>query len=109
MITPSILHAALAKARELDLSDTRLQALSALSHRGSETIGRVCSQLGISYAALTGLADSLEALRYAQRTRTSHDRRIIHLAITPHGRQALADVLAAANAAAWENLTPAAS
>jgi DNA-binding MarR family transcriptional regulator len=75
--------------------------------RPNLTLGDLAVELGLTTAAITRLTDLAEALGYARRIRSKQDRRIIRIRITPQGDEAIADIIAAGTAAAWQNLTPA--
>lgn len=100
-MTAASLAAMLFRARDLDLSDHALQALCILS-AGSLSLTDLASQIGISTAAITHIADRLESLSYAERTRPSSDRRVILLRLTETGNCALGDILSDGVKASWD-------
>lgn len=106
-MNPQAITAAVSRARYLGLSASNLQALCILSVQGSCSLNHIASELAVSSAAVTSIADKLEHLTFASRSHNRHDRRGISLAITDHGREALADIIRDATVASWENLTPA--
>lgn len=103
-MNPQALAAALFKARELELGASTLHTLCLLSAKGPQSMTRIAAELGLDPAAITGTADRLESLRFARRIHGRPDRRVVRLAITDHGREALADILREATAASWEIL-----
>lgn len=104
-MNPQAIAAVIARARQLDLHASTLQALCILSVDGSCSLNHLTSELEITGPAVTCVADRLESLRYAVRSQTRHDRRGITLSITDHGREAMADIVKDAVVASWENLT----
>lgn len=74
-------------------SMSQLRAMQILVS-GPETLTNLAATIGISTAAITGLADKFERLGLAVRVRGSMDRRSVWLRLTPAG-QALADIIAA--------------
>lgn len=52
---------------------------------GAETMTTIAAGLGISTAAVTGIADKLEKLGLIERIRGSQDRRSVWLKLTPAG------------------------
>ncbi|MDI1466059.1 MarR family transcriptional regulator [Catellatospora sp. KI3] len=75
-----------------------LARLGPLSQRG------LIDQLGSDKSAMVRTVDDLERLGYAQRRPAQGDRRAYAVELTPAGRQALADGVAAAQEAAEEFL-----
>lgn len=74
-------------------SMSQLRAMQILVS-GPETLTNLAATIGISTAAITGLADKFERLGLAVRVRGSIDRRSVWLRLTPSG-QAIADTIAA--------------
>lgn len=54
---------------------------------GCNTLGALARQIGVSTAAITGLADCLVKLGYAEREHSAEDRREIWLTPTDKGRE----------------------
>jgi DNA-binding MarR family transcriptional regulator len=103
-----MLAEAIGTARRLEVSaSTTLQALCILSAKGPQKCGDLAIDLEMTPGSITCIAALLEEEGYAMRTRSKLDRRSVTLSITDLGREAIADVIAAATAASWENLSPA--
>ena len=59
------------------------------------SIGRVAEELGVSPAAVTGLADRLQRDEFVTRRPDDADRRIVLVSLTDAGRQAVEELIAA--------------
>jgi DNA-binding MarR family transcriptional regulator len=66
--------------------------LMALGSVGEASQQQLCQALGIDSGNMVELIDTLEALRFVQRSRDTRDRRRYVLAMTPEGQAALAAV-----------------
>jgi DNA-binding MarR family transcriptional regulator len=78
--------------RPLGLEPQQHQALLAVEGfpgRDRVTLGELAEQLQIRPHSAVGLADRLEKLGYLERERDARDRRRVHLALTPAGREVL--------------------
>lgn len=64
---------------------SRLRLLQALQRGGPQTMRQISRTLGITPAAVTGLADALEGMDMVRRSRPPHDRRTVVLELTPAG------------------------
>lgn len=64
--------------------------LDILAHEDSMRMGEISDFMSISRPNLTPLIDKLVSLQYVKRTSDKNDRRVIYVAITPKGRDALA-------------------
>lgn len=60
---------------------------------------RVAESVGISKATLTGVANTLESRGLVERIPSTTDRRLVELALTPAGRDLMAEVYPEFNAA----------
>lgn len=84
--------------RHLGLGDLEFSALRFLisrSEHGEETRQRdVGRHLGVGATTVSSIMDRLVRRGLATRTAHSQDRRSLHLAVTPQGREAMAGVLA---------------
>lgn len=60
---------------------------------------RVAESVGISKATLTGVANTLESRGLVERIPSTTDRRLVELALTPSGRNLMAEVYPEFNAA----------
>jgi DNA-binding MarR family transcriptional regulator len=59
--------------------------LEAANKKGNLTLSGLASKLGITTAAITGIADSIESLGFARRVVDPSDRRVIQLELTSRG------------------------
>ena len=55
---------------------------------GSATVAEIARELQTDPGAMTRLLDRLEAKGLCQRVRSTHDRRVVNLALTPEGQRA---------------------
>ena len=78
-------------AERQSLTFPQLIALFRLYRDGTMTMSDLSAQLGVTRGALTGLVDRLEENGLVARRPDHSDRRVIHLALTAEGRQAMAD------------------
>lgn len=81
-------------ARQHCLGHNALYLLCLLHERGSVTMTTAARELGITTAAMTGIADKLCRLTYAQRKCNPDDRRVTALAIQSQGIDACSAILA---------------
>jgi DNA-binding MarR family transcriptional regulator len=87
-MTPTHIRRALYSARHHKLGLNGLALLCLLHERGSVSMTTAAQELDISTAAITGQADTLCDLAFAQREHTTGDRRGIQLHITTRGHSA---------------------
>ncbi|MFC9772183.1 MULTISPECIES: MarR family winged helix-turn-helix transcriptional regulator [unclassified Pseudarthrobacter] len=80
-------------ARRLELNLTDYRALSALSHSGPVTVGKLAETLGATAATTTAIVSRLEAHGYAQRLRSDEDRRHVHVSATPAATKDVMDLM----------------
>jgi MarR family 2-MHQ and catechol resistance regulon transcriptional repressor len=76
-----------------DLTPSQFAVLEALYHRGPLTQGDVSRKILKSVSNITALIDSLEQQGLARRDRNPQDRRVVHVELTPRGRQRVAALL----------------
>lgn len=88
IMTPTHIRRCIFSARHHKLSLNGLALLCLLHERSAVSMTTAAQELDISTAALTGLADTLCHLSYAQREQTTGDRRGIQLHITTRGHSA---------------------
>ncbi|MFQ6675526.1 MAG: MarR family winged helix-turn-helix transcriptional regulator [Fidelibacterota bacterium] len=74
---------------ELGLTASQHTVLSTLAHSDGLSLSEVGRRVFLDKPAITGLADRLEKDGLVQRKRTSSDRRVIKLYLTPKGRKLL--------------------
>lgn len=92
---PAHLTAILTAARKMGLGSSLLQALAYLSTHEEVSLGELGRHLGVSTAAITGIADKLEKRGYAHR-RVGTDRRAFVLTLTRDGHKAISHLANAA-------------
>ncbi|MFV3077759.1 MarR family winged helix-turn-helix transcriptional regulator [Niveispirillum fermenti] len=73
------------------LTPSQLLLLQEVARRGEATPSALAAAVQFSQATVTNLVDRLESLGLAARRRGSQDRRQVWVAITPRGRDVLAD------------------
>lgn len=96
-LTAAQLRAVLAASRDYTLGTSTLAVLAYLHEHGRGSLATLARTTRISTAAITGLADRLVTLGYAERRPSIADRRVIWLDITPSGTATLEDILTTAN------------
>jgi DNA-binding MarR family transcriptional regulator len=69
----------------------QLRLLAILSDR-EPTMAHLADRMGLERSSLSGLVDRAQRAALVQRTGATHDRRAVHVSLTPTGR-ALHDVL----------------
>jgi DNA-binding MarR family transcriptional regulator len=77
---------------EHGLSDAQWKPLFMLVQQRASTVAELARECGMDPGAMTRLLDRLEAKALVQRVRCTDDRRVVRLAITPAGREAVAGV-----------------
>jgi DNA-binding MarR family transcriptional regulator len=77
-------------AHTLGISVTELRALGRIAEDPAITPSALADQLGLTSGSVTALLDRLEQAGCIERERHPHDRRSIHLALTPQGDEAIA-------------------
>lgn len=83
-------HRALADA---DLTPSQFGVLEALHRQGPLSQGRLAQQIGKSSGNLTTVLDNLARRELVARCRHENDRRVVQVALTGAGRQALRSAL----------------
>jgi DNA-binding MarR family transcriptional regulator len=70
-----------------DQPSLSMRQLSALNFIGSPdaTLGDIARNLNVTPAVVTGLVDRLERRGYVRRVSSQHDRRRVHIELTPEG------------------------
>ena len=71
-----------------DLTSSRWAPLLVLSLRGSMSSQAMARELDVDPAAITRVLDHLEAREFVSRDRSSEDRRVVQVALTPTGSKA---------------------
>ena len=75
------------------LSLPQYTLLAVLGEQGECTMGQLAEPLGITMGAVTSLVDRLIHLGYAARERSTEDRRVVKVRLTPEGRDMLQAVI----------------
>jgi DNA-binding MarR family transcriptional regulator len=75
------------------LSLVHLNVLSILDVRGPLAMGELAEALDVSQASATGIVDRMEQRGLVARSRTSDDRRVIHVEIADGGRDTLTGIV----------------
>lgn len=76
--------------RETGLTTPQLLVLTAVATLGEVTVGRISDHVQLSQATVTSIVDRLVRAELMIRERSTRDRRVIHLRLTPTGRRTLA-------------------
>ena len=63
--------------------------LKALEAEGAATIGHLAARMGVTSSAMTTAAKRLEAQALVRRERRDRDQRLVHVVLTPAGREAV--------------------
>lgn len=74
---------------EVGVTASQHTVLSTLAHKDGLSLSEVGKRVFLDKPAMTGLADRLEKDGLVQRRRTSSDRRVVRLYLTPKGRRLL--------------------
>lgn len=77
---------------EHGLSDAQWKPLFMLVQERASTVAELARVCVLDPGAMTRLLDRLESKGLVQRVRSTEDRRVVHLEITPAGREAVAGV-----------------
>ena len=70
-----------------EISFAEFRILRLLNEEGPSSMVNMANSLLITQAAITGIIDRLENQSLVERVRKSEDRRVIHVSITPKGRE----------------------
>jgi MarR family 2-MHQ and catechol resistance regulon transcriptional repressor len=73
--------------RTFGLTVPQFGALECLGHLGPMTIGELCRKQLVSGGNMTVVIDNLEKDGLVERTRTKDDRRVVHVCLTPKGKE----------------------
>ncbi|MEO6351158.1 MAG: MarR family transcriptional regulator [Candidatus Limnocylindrales bacterium] len=74
------------------ISSTHLHVLFLLDSHGPMPMSRVAELLDVSLPNVTGIVDRMEERKLVERGRDSSDRRVVTVAATQHGRQAVEEI-----------------
>src|SRR3981081_2672529 len=76
-------------SRPVWLGPARLRALAALGREQELTAGQLARSADLNPATVTAMLDQLEAANIVQRHRSTEDRRVCNVALTPQGWELL--------------------
>jgi DNA-binding MarR family transcriptional regulator len=74
-----------ATCARLDLSAPQIHLLLSLGHDGALPMGDLARRVAVTEKTITGLVDRLERDGLVERARTSADRRVVRVKLTPRG------------------------
>ena len=68
-----------------ELTHAQLRSIAALGREKEMTVGEIARSADLTPATVTGMIDQLEAANIVQRTRSTEDRRVCNVSLTPVG------------------------
>lgn len=71
----------------LELTPPQLHGVLWLGQDGPLSMGELARRVGVTEKTITGIVDRLEREGYALRERDPSDRRVVHVRLTPRGRE----------------------
>jgi DNA-binding MarR family transcriptional regulator len=74
-----------------ELTHAHIRSLHALGEQGELTAGQLAKSADLNPASVTAMLDHLEQAGIVARARSTSDRRVTIVSLTPKGRQLLAD------------------
>jgi MarR family transcriptional regulator, organic hydroperoxide resistance regulator len=74
-----------------ELTHAHIRSLQALAEQGELTAGQLAKSADLNPASVTAMLDHLEGAGIVSRTRSTTDRRVTNVALTPDGRELLAE------------------
>ena len=86
-------------SRPGELTHAQLRSLAALGRQHEMTVGEIARSAELKPATVTGMIDQLEAANIVQRKRSTEDRRVCNVSLTPDGWSLLQSKLDA-----WQQL-----
>ncbi len=81
-----------ARMHPLELTGMQWGPLWLIAHRGVDTVAACVREAGTDAGAMTRMLDRLEAKGLVARARSTQDRRVVQLRLTPRGRQVVAQI-----------------
>lgn len=84
-----------------ELTHAQLRSIAALGREKEMTVGEIARSADLKPATVTAMIDHLEAANVVQRTRSTEDRRVCNVSLTPAGWSLLEHKLSAWQAI-WE-------
>jgi MarR family transcriptional regulator, organic hydroperoxide resistance regulator len=82
-------------SRPGELTFAQIRTIAALGREHEMTAGQLAKSAELTPAAITAIVDQLEAANIVERRRSTEDRRVCNVALTPEGWQLLERKLAA--------------
>lgn len=79
--------------RGYKLNITQFKLLYKLEKDGPQKVSELAQAIYITPAAVTGVTDQLLAEEYVEKERSSTDRRVVDITITPKGKAAIEEIL----------------
>jgi DNA-binding MarR family transcriptional regulator len=76
-------------SRAGELTHAQVRALATIGREQAMTAGQLAKSADLNPATVTAMLDQLEALNVVQRTRSTEDRRVCNVSLTPEGWQLL--------------------
>lgn len=89
------------QSRPGELTHAQIRALAALGRKQEMTAGQLARSADLNPATVTAMLDHLEAADVVQRVRSTEDRRVCNVSLTPQGWELLERKLASWKAL-WE-------
>ncbi len=74
------------------LSVSQCYVLDALTEQGDLTMQRLAERMHLAISTMTRVVAQLVRQGYARRRRDPEDRRVVHVAITPRGKEVMATI-----------------
>ncbi len=84
-------------SRPGELTFAQIRTIAALGRENEMTAGQLAKSAELTPAAITSILDQLEAANIVERRRSTEDRRVCNVALTPEGWQLLERKLAVWN------------
>ena len=85
-------HSLDARMHELDLTGMQWGPLWLIASGRADTVAACAREAGIDAGAMTRMLDRLELKGLIERERSTQDRRVVHVALTAHGRDIAARI-----------------
>lgn len=78
--------------QELDLTGMQWGPLWLIRNAGADNVAACAREAGMDAGAMTRMLDRLEAKGLIERERSTQDRRVVHVRLTPRGEEAAARI-----------------
>jgi DNA-binding MarR family transcriptional regulator len=75
--------------KDFGVTGPQIWALRTIDSAGDMTIGELADKMFLHMSTVSSLLDRLETRKFLSRTRSTGDRRVVHLRLTPAGRAIL--------------------